>query len=113
MHLLLGPRPLWRPCHKGVDLETKRKMFKMGNLVVHDERMYQMFREELEKGVKMGNWVIHIEGHGIHDNNRRDDADEMLKNFVESLKKSQQVDLVTFTVGSARDLDEGVWKFRG
>lgn len=34
----------------------------------------------------MGTWRITVEGHGIHHNNRVDDADAMAKTFVKTLK---------------------------
>lgn len=34
----------------------------------------------------MGNWNITIEGHGIHHNNRDDDANAMAAEFVKDLK---------------------------
>jgi hypothetical protein len=52
----------------------------------------------------MGNWSLHIEGAGIHDNGRPDDADAMLKSFAEDLAKHHQVHSATFTVGSTREL---------
>jgi len=57
---------------------------------------------------------MHIEGHGIHDNDRPDDADAMLKAFVEELGKHHSVGGATFTVGATRELvhpsalDEGM-----
>jgi hypothetical protein len=62
----------------------------------------------------MGQWVMHIEGHGIHDNGRPDDAEAMLKEFVEKLGQHHSVGAVTFTVGATRELvhpsklDEGM-----
>ncbi len=52
----------------------------------------------------MGQWSMHIEGGGIHDNGRPDDADAMLKGFVEELAKYHSVNAVTFTVGQTREL---------
>jgi hypothetical protein len=53
----------------------------------------------------MGQWVMHIEGHGIHDNGRPDDADAMLKEFVEKLRESgQSLGGVSFTVGATKTL---------
>jgi hypothetical protein len=65
----------------------------------------------------MGQWVMHIEGHGIHDNGRPDDAEVMLKEFVEKLGQHHSVGAVTFTVGATRELvhpsklDEGMPTF--
>ena len=56
----------------------------------------------------MGEWTIVIQGHGIHDNGRPDDADAVCARFVEELAKSQQVVSVTFTVGARRDLAQKV-----
>lgn len=55
----------------------------------------------------MGQWSIHIEGHGIHDNGRDDDADAMLERFCAELAAHHQVRSATFTVGSARELSGG------
>lgn len=52
----------------------------------------------------MGNWVIHIEGHGIHDNARSDDADALLMDFVRQLRQHHDVSAATFTVGGIRDM---------
>lgn len=52
----------------------------------------------------MGNWSMHIEGAGIHDNGLDGDAEAMLKNFAADLAKHHQVHSVTFTVGSTREL---------
>lgn len=48
----------------------------------------------------MGHWAIHIEGAGIHDNGRPDDADAMLKDFTENLAKHHNVTSSTFTVAT-------------
>ncbi len=40
----------------------------------------------------MGHWAIHVEGSGIHDSGRPDDADAMLKTFVEELAQ-QHIDI--------------------
>ena len=48
----------------------------------------------------MGNWSMHIEGHGIHDNGKDEDADTMLRKFVDSLAVAgQSVHSATITVG--------------
>jgi hypothetical protein len=52
----------------------------------------------------MGEWNITIQGHGIHDNGRDDDADAILARFVEELRKSQEVKSAVFTVGAAREI---------
>ena len=52
----------------------------------------------------MGQWSMHIEGGGIHDNGRPDDADAMLKAFAEDLAQHHTVNSVTFTVGQTREL---------
>lgn len=52
----------------------------------------------------MGNWSMHIEGAGIHDNGRDDDAEVMLKEFAARLAAHHSVHSVTFTVGSTREL---------
>lgn len=52
----------------------------------------------------MGEWNITIQGHGIHDNGRDDDADAIMARFVEELRKSQEVKSAVFTVGTARQV---------
>ena len=53
----------------------------------------------------MGQWNISIQGHGIHDNGRDDDAEAMTKEFVESLiENGHVVTEAHFTVGHARKL---------
>ncbi len=52
----------------------------------------------------MGAWTIVIQGHGIHDNGRDDDADAICQRFVDELAKSQEIQLVHFTVGAGRAL---------
>jgi hypothetical protein len=55
----------------------------------------------------MGNWSIHIEGTGVHDNERPDDADILLREFVNVLAmRGQSVQLATITVGSTRELTD-------
>lgn len=54
----------------------------------------------------MGEWQISIQGAGIHDNGRDDDADAILTRFVEELARSQTVRSAVFTVGSAREVRE-------
>lgn len=54
----------------------------------------------------MGHWAMHVEGHGIHDNQGNEhDADEMLKRFAEHLRQAgHQVLHVSFTAGSSKTL---------
>lgn len=52
----------------------------------------------------MGQWSMHVEGHGIHDNGRDDDADIMFAEFVNELRKHHDVVSATFTVGSTRHM---------
>jgi hypothetical protein len=48
---------------------------------------------------------MHIEGGGIHDNGRDDDADAMLRVFAGKLADSgHQVHAATITVGESREL---------
>jgi len=47
----------------------------------------------------MGEWTIVIQGHGIHNNGRADDADEICRRFVDELSKSQEIQCADFTVG--------------
>ena len=52
----------------------------------------------------MGHWSMHIEGAGIHDNNRDDDAEALLKEFAAKLTQHHSVHSVTFTAGGTREL---------
>jgi hypothetical protein len=55
--------------------------------------------------ISMGSWVIHIEGQGIHDNERPDDAEAILGRFVEEMiAAGHQISLASFTTGSVREL---------
>jgi hypothetical protein len=55
----------------------------------------------------MGQWAIHIEGSGIHDNGKDADADAMLREFVDRLAVAgQRVQSATLTVGSTRELTD-------
>ncbi len=52
----------------------------------------------------MGEWTIVIQGHGIHDNGREDDADAICARFLSELAKSQDNLSCTFTVGVSRQI---------
>lgn len=53
----------------------------------------------------MGNWSMHVEGHGVHDNGRDTDADSMLRDFAGQLRiKGHEVHAVSFTSGSTKAL---------
>jgi hypothetical protein len=53
----------------------------------------------------MGQWTVVIQGHGIHDNGRNDDADRMVTQFVKDLlEKGHVISSVSFTVGMNREL---------
>jgi len=53
----------------------------------------------------MGHWTMHIEGHGLHDNGRDDDADAMLRVFAGKLADSgHEVDSATITTGHTKEL---------
>jgi hypothetical protein len=53
----------------------------------------------------MGNWSMHIEGHGIHDNALPGDADAMLKAFAGELAGAgHQIHSATITIGAAKEL---------
>ena len=52
----------------------------------------------------MGEWNITIQGHGIHDNHRDDDADAIYQRFLAELQISQEIQVARFTVGSSRDM---------
>lgn len=48
----------------------------------------------------MGNWNITIQGTGMHHNGKREDANEIAKVCVDTLKKAgQNVEMATFTSG--------------
>ena len=51
----------------------------------------------------MGEWNISIQGHGIHDNGRPDDADAILARFLDELKSHHEITSAYFTVGATRD----------
>jgi len=44
---------------------------------------------------------MHIEGHGIHDNGREDDADMLMTRFVAELARHQQVSAAIFINGTS------------
>jgi len=51
----------------------------------------------------MGNWVMHIDGHGVHDNGLDRDAEQRLRQFVEQLlADGHQVHHATICVGAVR-----------
>lgn len=52
----------------------------------------------------MGEWTIVIQGHGIHDNDRDDDADAICRRFVDELARSQDIQSAHFTVGYRREV---------
>ena len=52
----------------------------------------------------MGQWTIVIQGHGIHDNGRADDADAICARFLDELTKSQDLLSCIFTVGASRPI---------
>ncbi len=52
----------------------------------------------------MGEWTIVIQGHGIHDNGREDDADAITKRFVDELAKHHGITAAHFTVGARREI---------
>jgi hypothetical protein len=53
----------------------------------------------------MGNWSMHIEGHGIHDNGQEEDADSMLRDFAGQLRiKGHAVHSATITTGATKAL---------
>lgn len=53
----------------------------------------------------MGNWAIVVNGHGIHDNGRDDDADAMTAQFADELRaRGHVLSSVTFTAGYAKEL---------
>lgn len=60
----------------------------------------------------MGSWAITIHGHGIHDNGRPDDADVLLKQFIDDMKVKggHVISSVRFTVGADRELTDGEWR---
>lgn len=69
----------------------------------------------------MGNWAMHIEGHGVHDNgpNGTSDADKLLAEFAERLQAAgHMVHLVSFTSGATKVKLPGIqapapdWQYR-
>ena len=53
----------------------------------------------------MGNWSMHIEGRGIHDNGKDEDADAMLRDFAARLRiTGHDVQAVSFTSGVVKTL---------
>lgn len=53
----------------------------------------------------MGNWSMHIDGHGIHDNSVDGDADALLKKFVADLYNAGHiVHSAVFHAGSGKHL---------
>jgi hypothetical protein len=53
----------------------------------------------------MGNWAIHVEGHGIHDNKIENDADTLLADFVKKLRDAGHVvSSASFHAGSGKRL---------
>jgi len=53
----------------------------------------------------MGNWVMHVEGHGIHDNGNEKDADSMLRDFAGQLRiAGHEVHAVSFASGAVKTL---------
>jgi hypothetical protein len=54
----------------------------------------------------MGNWVIHIEGHGVHDNKGTPgDADVIMKDTVLRLRQAgHEVHAASFTSGATKEL---------
>lgn len=54
----------------------------------------------------MGQWTIVINGHGIHDNGREDDADAICARFLAELAKSQTALSCVFTVGASREIPQ-------
>jgi hypothetical protein len=53
----------------------------------------------------MGNWSMHIEGHGIHDNGKPEDADAMLRDFAGKLRiAGHDVHAVSFVAGAVKTL---------
>jgi hypothetical protein len=55
----------------------------------------------------MGEWTIVIQGHGIHDNGRDDDANVICQRFVDELARSQEIQHAEFTVGYRRPIPAG------
>jgi hypothetical protein len=55
----------------------------------------------------VGEWTIVIQGHGIHDNGRDDDADAICQRFVDELARSQHIQHAQFTVGYRRSIPAG------
>ncbi len=79
----------------------------LDQVIEEDRQKDPEFRKLWDEGEEeiMGQWSMHIEGAGIHDNGRSDDAEAMLLDFIKMLSNHHNVDSVTFIVGSTRDLD--------
>jgi len=52
----------------------------------------------------VGEWMIVIQGHGMHDNGREDDADAICARFLTELAKSQGALSCVFAVGVSREI---------
>lgn len=51
----------------------------------------------------MGSWSLTIHGHGIHDNGKDEDIDQIIKKFIADLHAAgHQLDASYLTVGSGR-----------
>lgn len=51
----------------------------------------------------MGNWVMHIDGHGVHDNDLEHDAEARLKQLVDQMiADGHTIHHATITVGPVR-----------
>lgn len=55
----------------------------------------------------MGSWTIVVEGHGIHDNDKPEDADARLREFVSQLQADGHViNRASIAVGTRRVMEE-------
>jgi hypothetical protein len=53
----------------------------------------------------MGNWTMHVSGHGVHDNGDPRDADVQLKEFVDKLLHAgHSVHRASITTGASKEL---------
>lgn len=56
----------------------------------------------------MGSWSLSIHGHGIHDNGKEEDVDQLLEKFIQELKDAgHQLDAAYLTIGSGRKYQPG------
>lgn len=57
----------------------------------------------------MGSWSISIHGHGIHDNGKDGDVDQLMQQFISDLKQKggHVIDSAHLTIGAGRKYPVG------